>query len=162
MILIEGSIGCQQFTKTVFPKFQRGDVIAWILKCERFFELDETPNGMKVKMASMGLDDRAFKWHQAYEQLWEGEDPSWDKYVEALKVILDLHMRPSRKIQQGTLADFNDEFDAISCKLHVSEDYHVDAYLTGLQEEYAGPVRLLKPRTMREVRSLARMLEITL
>jgi len=42
---------------------------------EGFFELDETPNDMKVKMASTGLDDKVYQWyHQAYEQLWEGED----------------------------------------------------------------------------------------
>jgi len=25
-------------------------------------------------MANTGLDDKAYQWHQAYEQLWEGKD----------------------------------------------------------------------------------------
>jgi len=44
-----------------FPKFQRGDVLAWIIESEGFFELDETTNDMKVKMAGTGLDDKAYE-----------------------------------------------------------------------------------------------------
>ncbi|KAH1205679.1 hypothetical protein HKD37_16G045361 [Glycine soja] len=53
--------------------------------------------------------------------------------------------------QHGTLAEFNNAFDVISCKLHLSEDYLVDAYLAGLQEEYADPIHLFKPpRTIKD------------
>ena len=61
--------------------------------------------------------------------------------------------------QQGSLAEF---IDVISCKLRLSEDYLVDASLVGLQEEYADPVLLFKPRTMGEARCLARLLQIKL
>ena len=52
-------------------------------------------------------------------------------------------------------------FDANSCKLRLSKDYLVDAYLAGLQDEYVDPICLFKPRTMREACSLARLQEIS-
>jgi len=62
--------------------------------------------------------------------------------------------------QHGTLSEINNAFDAISCKFCLSEDYLVDAYLAGLQDEYVNPVRLFKPRTMREACSLAQEINL--
>lgn len=62
----------------------------------------------------------------------------------------------------GSLSDYNDAFDTIACKTDLPQDYLVEAYMEGLAKDYAGPVRLFKPRTLQEARSLARMQEITL
>ncbi|KAL5194414.1 Paladin [Glycine soja] len=62
---------------------------------------------------------------------------------------------------EASLAEFNNVFDANSCKLRLSKDYLVDAYLAGLQDEYVDPICLFKPRTMREACSLARLQEIS-
>ena len=56
-----GRVRNYNYTKMEFPKFSPEDVRAWILKCERFFELDGTPDDAKVKIASLHLDDNAFR-----------------------------------------------------------------------------------------------------
>ena len=48
--------------------------------------------------------------------------------------------------QHGTLAEFNDEFDATSCKLCSSEEYLVGAYMAGFQEEYTTPVHFIQAK----------------
>ncbi|XP_054814737.1 uncharacterized protein LOC129315194 [Prosopis cineraria] len=154
-----------QFTKMEFPKFTREDVLGWILKCERYFELDETPEETKIKMASMHLDPRAFQWHQAYEKSCEGIWPTWEEYIEEVKDRFGpVHETPmsdlARLKRRGVLAEYHDEFDMLACKLRLPEEYLVDMYLSGLREEYEGPVHLFKPRTLREARKLVRMQEI--
>lgn len=64
--------------------------------------------------------------------------------------------------QHGTFTEFNDEFDAISCKFCLSERFLVDVYMAGLQEEYVSQVCLFKPRIMRQSCSLACLQEIKL
>ncbi|XP_028791570.1 uncharacterized protein LOC114747408 [Neltuma alba] len=155
-----------QFTKMEFPRFSRTDVVAWILKCERFFELDETAADAKVKIASLHLDDRAFQWHIACEKQWAGNPPSWEEYVALLKDCFGpAYESPIgdllRLRHKGTLADFNEEFDLVSAKVGFNETQLVDAYLNLIKEEIAGPVRMFKPKSMREAKSLARMQELT-
>ena len=48
--------------------------------------------------------------------------------------------------QHGTLADFNDEFDANSNKLCSSEEYLVGAYMACFNEEYASPVHFFQAK----------------
>jgi len=48
--------------------------------------------------------------------------------------------------QHGTLADFNDEFDANSNKLCSSEEYLVGAYMACFNEEYASPIHFFQAK----------------
>ena len=54
------------FTTMRFPQFDGQDIFSWLYWCERFFELDQTPEAEKVKMVSLYLDDKTyFQWHCA-------------------------------------------------------------------------------------------------
>lgn len=66
-----------KLTKMEFPRFQRADVLGWILKRERYFQIDETPNAWKVKMASIHLDEKASKWDHPFKHTGIGQTTSW-------------------------------------------------------------------------------------
>ncbi|KAK4253307.1 hypothetical protein QN277_010630 [Acacia crassicarpa] len=151
-----------QFTKMEFPRYSGDDILTWLLKCERFFELDDTPEESKVKMASLNLDDKTFQWHRALERRLRNRLPSWDEYAVLLQdnfgpafenPMSDLTHLP----QTGSLIDYNAEFDFIAAKLDIAEDYLVGAYVSALKPELAGPVQMFKPRTLTKARQLARM-----
>lgn len=150
-----------------FPKFSRSDTLGWIMRCERYFELNNMPEEEKVKMASICLDEKAWSCHMAIEKTWFGITPTWEQYV----ILLKGRFRPTHEAlmgnlmhlrQKGSLAEFNGAFDSITCKLDFSQEYIIEAYMEGMTEEYSGPVRLFKPRNLQEARSLACMQEITL
>lgn len=136
------------------------------LKCEKYFQLDETPEEWKVTMASLHLDEKAFSWHQALKRKL-GETLTWADYVEVLKVQFgpsyEAPMEDLMKLRQtGSLDDFNDDFDAIVYKLRLPEDYLVQASVAGLDEDFAAQVRILKPRSLQEARSIATIHEVNL
>ena len=54
-----------RLVKMEFPKFQCEDIESWILKCDSYFALDNTPEDRKITMASIQLDEMAYLWHSA-------------------------------------------------------------------------------------------------
>lgn len=62
--------------------------------------------------------------------------------------------------QTGSLDGFDDDFDAIACKVRLSEGYLVQTYTTRLDEEFAAHVRMFKLLSLCEARSIARTHEI--
>lgn len=58
------------------------------------------------------------------------------------------------------MKEFNELFDSHTSGFKLQEKYLVSTYVTRLKAKLVEPVRLFKPRTMQEARSLARMQEI--
>ncbi|KAG8386990.1 hypothetical protein BUALT_Bualt03G0206000 [Buddleja alternifolia] len=57
----------------------------FLLRCEQFFEVDETPPQAKVKLASVHLEGKALQWHQMYiKRRLTREIPNWEEYIRAL------------------------------------------------------------------------------
>lgn len=68
-----------------FPHFLGENLRGWIYRCDKFFEVDETPPHAKVKIAFVHLDGRPLQWHQAYMKGRITRDvPMWEEYVRAL------------------------------------------------------------------------------
>jgi len=68
-----------------FPKFWGEDVQGWIYKCEQFFEVDNVEEGMKVRIASIHLSEKALQWHQSFMRSRGGELwPQWGEYRVAI------------------------------------------------------------------------------
>lgn len=49
-----------------FPKFDGTGLRNWLYQCEQFFEVDETPEASKMKLASCRLGGKALQWHQVF------------------------------------------------------------------------------------------------
>ena len=78
-----------RFYKFEFPRFLRTDVDGWLLECDKYFDLDETPENRKIFMASRQLDEKAYLWHLALMEEVNGRRITWSKYKEALKLRFD-------------------------------------------------------------------------
>nr|GEX82296.1 hypothetical protein [Tanacetum cinerariifolium] len=52
--------------KIDFPKFSGDDVEGWDYRCDHFFAMDETPEGMKLRYVVVHLEGDALQWHRAY------------------------------------------------------------------------------------------------
>lgn len=81
-----------QFTKLEFPKYEGGDILAWLLCCESFFQFDNTPEENKVRMASIHLDNKSFQWHQALVRRTRGRLPLWEEYAVMLQDTFGPHL----------------------------------------------------------------------
>jgi len=62
-----------RLSRVEFPKFWGEDVQGWIYKCEQFFEVDNLEEGMKVRVASIHLSEKALQWHQSFMRSRGGE-----------------------------------------------------------------------------------------
>lgn len=63
---LNGSFRLTRFGKVEFPRFNGDDVESWLLRCDHFFQVDETPDNMKLKYAIIHLEGDAMQWHQSY------------------------------------------------------------------------------------------------
>ncbi|PKH89637.1 hypothetical protein CRG98_049918, partial [Punica granatum] len=72
--------------KLEFPRFSGEGVREWLYRCEQFFEVDMTPDDVKVKLVAIHLEGRALQWYQAYVRSLgvEGKAVIWSEYVTAV------------------------------------------------------------------------------
>lgn len=55
-----------ELTRLEFPRFNGDGLYDWLYRCDKYFELYDTPDSMKIKIASIHLEGRALQWHQNY------------------------------------------------------------------------------------------------
>lgn len=71
------------YVKLEFPKFDGNDVTDWIFKVEQFFELDQTPENSKLRMAGIHFEGKAMSWFKAYERIC-GRIMLWKEFVATI------------------------------------------------------------------------------
>ena len=109
----------------------------------------------KVKLAAIHMEGKALQWHQSFmKNRNQIEEPPWDDYVEALKgrfgerIYEDPMADLKGLIQIGTLQEYLEEFDILSHKVNLTEDYSLSCFLSGLKDEIRIPVRMLGPKSL--------------
>nr|GEY57957.1 hypothetical protein [Tanacetum cinerariifolium] len=72
--------------KIDFSKFSGDDVEGWVYRCEHFFAMDETPEGMKLRYVVVHLEGDALQWHLAYLHTRNATvaEIQWDEYVRSI------------------------------------------------------------------------------
>ncbi|KAJ1412618.1 Retrotransposon gag domain [Sesbania bispinosa] len=152
-----------RFTKLEFPRFTREDVNGWISKCERLFALDDTPEGNKVTLASIAMDEVSYQWFQGFERSFSGRI-TWRLLVDAMKVRFgEVYEDPMEKLvqlrQTGSLSEYQEAFDGLVCKVDLNETQKLSCYVAGLKPEVAVGVKLFAPRSLLEATRLAKLQE---
>nr|GEY38514.1 hypothetical protein [Tanacetum cinerariifolium] len=115
--------------KIDFPKFLGDDVEGWVYRCEHFFAMDETPEGMKLRSISARFSNAMF--------------------VDPLEELTSLN-------QTGTLHDLNTAFDVLLNKVNLTESQAISLYLKALSPDIRGMVNMFRPRTLHEAYGLAK------
>jgi hypothetical protein len=67
-----------------FPSFEGEDIYKWLYKCNQYFEIEETQESKKLKLASYYLDSMTLYWHQNFMRSNGGRLVTYDEYVEAI------------------------------------------------------------------------------
>ncbi|CAA7054010.1 unnamed protein product [Microthlaspi erraticum] len=74
--------GMTQLAKLDFPQFTGDKLIEWLFKVEQFFSIDNTPDDLRVGIASIHFDGLASAWHQSIIQsdLAQSSLSDWSSY----------------------------------------------------------------------------------
>ncbi|KAL0349139.1 UNVERIFIED_CONTAM: hypothetical protein Sangu_1141700 [Sesamum angustifolium] len=60
-----------------FPRFSGEDFSGWIYKCDQFFQVyKNTPDELKVRLASIHMEGDALRWHKKYMKT-QNPAPVW-------------------------------------------------------------------------------------
>lgn len=96
--------------KLNFPRIYGENLTAWLYKAEHYYELDKTSQELKVKTASLHLENRALEWYQMVIRNRGGRWPDWREYIESLETIFgnvsrcQTHHSKTRRISSGVLS----------------------------------------------------------
>ncbi|GKD74622.1 hypothetical protein Tco_1332904, partial [Tanacetum coccineum] len=72
--------GYGRLTKVEFPKFEGEEVVSWIYKVNKFFEMDNiVENEQKMRLVSMHLFGKALNWHRYFMSKF-GAVMTWEVY----------------------------------------------------------------------------------
>ncbi|MCI47411.1 retrotransposon-derived protein PEG10-like, partial [Trifolium medium] len=68
--------------KVKLPAFEGEDPVAWITRAEIYFDVQQTPDAMRIKLARLSMEGSTIHW---FNLLLETEDDlSWEKLKKAL------------------------------------------------------------------------------
>ncbi|KAJ0851953.1 putative nucleotidyltransferase, Ribonuclease H [Helianthus annuus] len=150
-----------------FPKFNGEDVEGWIYKCNHFFEVDRTPEHLKMRYAVVNLEGKALPWHQGYfkSNNLTVDTISWDDYSRSATArfsmdLLEDAMEELKNLHQtGSLQEYCDAFDALLNKVTISQAHAVSLFVGGLKMEIRCLVKAFKPKDLREAYAISKQQE---
>lgn len=117
-------------------------------------------------MASLMLDEVGYQWYNGLKK--SSRNPiSWQAFLEGIQIRFNATLRrPLEELVQlklkASLNEYQERFDKISSRSNLTEEQNLDCYLGGLKEELAWDVRLFNPRSILEVKRLAKIKEMSL
>ncbi|KAH7655598.1 hypothetical protein IHE45_18G022800 [Dioscorea alata] len=76
-----------KLTRLELPRFNGDGLYDWLYRCNQYFELDDTTDSVKIKIASIHMEDRALQWHRNYLRCRKDRGVVlWKDYVAAMNV----------------------------------------------------------------------------
>ena len=149
-----------------FPTFEGEGVHKWLYKCNQYFDLEEIPEGEKLRLASYYLDGMALYWHQNFTRNLEGGELTWTEYVEALCCRFGCQRDPLEELtehrQEGDLEEYIKDFDELWNRAQISEKQALVFFLGGLELEIKNLVKMFEPKSLKQAYNLARLHNNTL
>nr|KYP37825.1 hypothetical protein KK1_040968 [Cajanus cajan] len=162
----ESSYSCNtRLARLDFPRFNGDGIKQWLIQCETFFSVDNTPEDYKVRLAVVHFEGKALQWHSAYVKTVGLENlPSWLEYTRILLdrfgEICEDPMADLMKLRQkSSITEYHEEFDSIVSHVELSEAHQLSCFLGGLKQDVQMMVRMFQPDSVRKVFSLAKIYE---
>jgi len=126
-------------------------------------------DGVKVRVASIHLSDKALQWHQPFMKNRLGVPwPRWDEYKAAIlsrfgpKPFDDPLSDLMKLRQSGTVELYQEQFDSLLSRVDLAPTQAISCFLSGLNEDIQNAVRMFRPSTLHEAYCLAKLQEATL
>lgn len=158
--------GITRLAKLEFPRFNGECMKEWFCKVEQFFGMDNTPEELKVGLASMHFDGLASTWHQAVMQSEGGQNimQDWRTYklmlTERFEELMDDPIAELKQLQETDgIVDYHGKFELIRIRVNLSEEYLVSAYLAGLRMDTQMHIRMFQPQSVRQCLMLGKLYE---
>jgi hypothetical protein len=150
--------------KVKLPVFEGEDPVAWITRAEIYFDVQNTPEDLRVKLTRLSMEGPTIHW---FNLLMETEDElSWEKLKRALiaryggRRLENPFEELSTLRQKGTVEEFVEAFELLSSQVgRLPEEQYLGYFMSGLQPQIRRRVRTLNPRNRMEMMRIAKDVE---
>ncbi|KAJ1694535.1 hypothetical protein LUZ63_011233 [Rhynchospora breviuscula] len=154
-----------------FPSFDGSDVLTWEEDCEFYFEVFQTPEVYRTRLATTHFTGDAREWYRGFKM--DNPHPPWLLLLEEvksrfLKGISDNPLEEFRKVVQlGKVEDYIKNFEKVKSRLMSSTSvrdasFYLMAFLSGLKEELKHTVEMCEPTSLNQAYKFARQAELSL
>jgi hypothetical protein len=150
--------------KVKLPLFNGDDPVGWITRAEIYFDVQNTVDDMRVKLARLSMEGSTIHW---FNLLMETEDAlSWEKLKRALiaryggRRLENTFEELSTLRQKGSVEDFVEAFELLSSQVgRLPEEQYLGYFMSGLKPQIRRRVRTLNPRSRMEMMRIAKDVE---
>ncbi|XP_057438197.1 transposon Tf2-1 polyprotein isoform X1 [Lotus japonicus] len=150
--------------KVKLPVFEGEDPVAWITRAEIYFDVQNTPDELRVKLSRLSMEGSTIHW---FNLLMETEDElSWEKLKRALiaryggRRLENPFEELSTLRQRGSVEEFVEAFELLSSQVgRLPEDQYLGYFMSGLKPLIRRRVRTLNPTTRMEMMRIAKDIE---
>ncbi|KAJ0764722.1 putative nucleotidyltransferase, Ribonuclease H [Helianthus annuus] len=150
--------------KVKLPEFSGFDPQGWITKARLYFDINETPEELRIKLAQLSMVGVAQHWFTVIKQV--RPSISWSEFQEELLLRfsgLEIHnpYEQLATIKQGdSIHDFIDDFEYLmSLVPRLPESQALGYFVAGLRDDVKQRVRLHRPATRLDAMYLAKDVE---
>ena len=154
--------------KLDFPKFYGTDPQDWRMRCEHYFDVNNTFPGLWVHVATIYFYGRAASWLRSSRA--HVRFPVWDDFCIAVSTKFDRDQHDMLIIQMdtirqsGTVWEYYEKFDELMNQLLaydpvISKKYLVHRFTEGLRREIRNAVLLQRPRDLESTLAIASLQE---
>ncbi|KAJ7975966.1 Retrotransposon gag protein [Quillaja saponaria] len=130
-----------------------------------FFEVNQTPEEMKVRIAAVHFGAKPSEWYQGFLEERGMVRPPWNELVQKLQVrfqgnILTIHVIALKNLKQvAGVEEYNDTFEMLKNRCCMPKEVLLDHYLGGLKEEIVHGISLVEISSMSHAMKLAKVQE---
>ncbi|GAU13119.1 hypothetical protein TSUD_174190 [Trifolium subterraneum] len=150
--------------KVKLPEFDGEDPVAWITRAEIYFDVQQTPDAMRIKLARLSMDGPTIHW---FNLLLETEDElSWEKLKKELiaryggRRLENPFEELSTLKQGGSVKEYVEAFELLSSQVtRLPEEQYLGYFMSGLKPPIRRRVRTFNPRTRLQMMRVAKDVE---
>lgn len=150
--------------KVKLPVFEGDDPVAWITRAEIYFDVQNTTEEMRVKLARLSMEGSTIHW---FNLLMETEDNlSWEKLKKSLiaryggRRLENPFEELSTLKQTGNVEEFVEAFELLSSQVgRLPEEQYLGYFMSGLKPQIRRRVRTLNPQNRMQMMRIAKDVE---
>ncbi|KAJ3702738.1 hypothetical protein LUZ61_006443 [Rhynchospora tenuis] len=157
--------------KLDFPTINGSDVVTWEEDCEFYFEVHQTPEMYKTRLATTHFSGDAREWYRGFKM--DNPHPPWPILVAELKASFfgtqnDNPLEEFRKvIHVGKIDDYIKNFQKVRTRLMSTTkmkdtSFYLLAFISGLREEIKHTVEMCEPSCLNQAYKFAKQAELSL
>ncbi|KAJ4807690.1 polyprotein [Rhynchospora pubera] len=154
-----------------FPSFDGSDILTWIEDGEFYFDVYQTPEIYKTRLAVTHFVGEAREWYRGFKL--HNPDPPWPVLIEEVKARFTNDgvgnpLEQFRKVVHlGKVDEYIRNFEKVKSRLTtttkiLNEEFYLFGFLSGLKEELKYTVEMCEPLTLNQAYKVARQAELSL